>query len=289
MDVIVLTENRLIGIRVSQYLDLARETLQELSGGQEVIKSGKSFGDAADDTEIRADREIGLALRKKIASNIILAGRVSVEGLDDLVHPPGKYWFCIDPLDGSLNYKTKGDALGLPYSCCIIVLKKKSKAKFSDIIVAGVIDLRNGDKWIAILEEQGEFKTFFNWKPAATMAVPKLDLGSQILIGEFYYPNNRDLLCKAFTNHKGWLRNPGSAAYEMASVSSGQAVAYICNQQKQHELGAGYALVKGAGGVAVDFDGKDLGEHEFLFNAQTPVILAANQMIADEILEMIKI
>ncbi|HRH31779.1 MAG TPA: inositol monophosphatase family protein, partial [bacterium] len=100
-------------------------------------------------------------------------------------------------------------------------------------------------------------------------------------------PENREKVFRAFSDVKGWLRSPGSAAYEMASVASGQAAAFICDRQKQHELGAGYALVKGAGGVAVDWDGQDLGSRVYDFKTQTPVILAANRQIADQLLELL--
>lgn len=73
----------------------------------------------------------------------------------------------------------------------------------------------------------------------------------------------------------------------MALVASGQAVAFICDRQKMHELGAGYALVKGAGGVVVDFEGNDLGPKEYDFNKQMPVILAANKNIVDQLIELI--
>jgi len=43
--------------------------------------------------------------------------------------------------------------------------------------------------------------------------------------------------------------------------------------------------VKGAGGVAVDWDGNDLGPRTYDFKTQTPCILAANQAIAEQILE----
>jgi fructose-1,6-bisphosphatase/inositol monophosphatase family enzyme len=100
-----------------------------------------------------------------------------------------------------------------------------------------------------------------------------------------YYPDNRQRLARAFAGEKGWLRSCGSAAYEMALVASGTAVAFVCGSQKQHELGAGYALVKGAGGVAVDWDGRDLGVRTYDFKTQTPVVLACNMAIADQILE----
>ncbi|MEZ4179916.1 MAG: hypothetical protein R3B41_00135 [Candidatus Doudnabacteria bacterium] len=63
--------------------------------------------------------------------------------------------------------------------------------------------------------------------------------------------------------------------------------ARICDRQKLHELGFGYAAVLGAGGVVCDFDGNPLDDVVFDFNAQQDVILAANKKIADGILDKI--
>jgi fructose-1,6-bisphosphatase/inositol monophosphatase family enzyme len=275
---------------VGQCLKIAASIISNLKDGGATVKAGGAFGDAQNDTEILADQAIGKAimyyLKHFFKDQPELVGRISIEGFEDQNFGDG-YWWAVDPLDGSLNYKTRGNTIGLPYSTCITVLKKASGATFSDIIAAGVIDLRRRDKWIVSKKPDQSFKTSINNIPAATLEANVLDLGRMIVIGEFYYPENRQKLAQIFSGQKGWLRNPGSAAYEMALVSSGQAAAYICDRQKQHELGAGYALVKGAGGVAVDFAGNDLGYTSYTFKNQTPVILAANRLIAKQILSKI--
>lgn len=122
---------------------------------------------------------------------------------------------------------------------------------------------------------------FWSSEPAHTAPVTVIDLKNTIIFGENYYPDNRELLARVFAGERGWLRNPGSAAYEMALVASGTAVAYICGSQKNHELGAGYLLVKEAGGVAIDFEGREYQGHLYDFNAQTSIILAASRELGD--------
>lgn len=275
---------KIFEIQISEILRLGRHMLACMNDGSWVVKHGE-FGSTTHDAELRADVELGNFYRGKLFG---LSGVrwVSVEGQPDESLNGGEYWATVDPLDGSLNFKTKGKSLGLPFSSCITVLSHKCDASFSDVVAAGVIDLRLGDVWSAHRENNG-YVSCMNGEKAVTARSEKLDLTQMVVIGEFYYPENRDRLCKAFAGKKGWLRNPGSAAYEMALIASGQAVAYICDRQKQHELGAAYALVKGAGGVAVDFDGKDLGSRMYDFKMQTPVVLAANQRIADEIVQLI--
>ena len=271
----------------------AKRELEAMRGGRKVEKAGGAFGDATNDTDNRLGGFIGSSLFDRF-ENI---GKVSVEGSGDATREKGDWWATVDPIDGSLNYLHAGSRLGFPYSACVTILRQMENAIFDDVILAGVIDLRPtlvDELWI-VEGLKGDYKSFGPLdhmvsgkeilRPMSLLPAKELNLGRMNVIGEFYYPENRDRLVHAFAGEEGWLRNPGSAAYEMASVASGQAVAYICDRQKQHELGAGYALVKGAGGVAVDWDGNDLGSRTYDFKTQTPVILAANQGIADQILE----
>lgn len=293
---------RLVGEDVAAVTGGAFRRLQKIQDGGKVIREGAAFGDLKNDTEIKADRELGEWFREVLSRGKFMADRISVEGLDD--HWPNHepfwnkgLWYCVDPLDGSLNYKLGQSLFGLPhalpYAACVTVLGKSEEASFSDVIAAAVVDLRSGDLWSATVGAAG-VGTALNGRPLYAYDTYhqgqerrklRLDLGSQIVIGEMYYPGNREKLARAFAGEKGYLRSFGSAAYEMALVASGTAAAFVCDRQKQHELGAGYALVKEAGGVAVDFDGHDLGPRTYDFKTQTPVILAANQIIADQILE----
>lgn len=251
-----------------------------------IIHQGTSFGDLKNDSELGIDKRLGKYFQDQLKTGI---ARISVEGLEDIrTDGEQESWVTIDPLDGSLNFKKRCGSQGLPISSCITLLSKSGPDTcFKDIVAAGVIDLRNGDIWFSEFKESSR-KTTLNSHYAKTDSSNKLDLTQQIVIAEFYYPENRERICRAFTGKKGWLRNPGSAAYEMALVANGTSIAYICDRQKQHELGAGVALVLGAGGVAVGFDGKPLTNVGYTFNQQTSVILAANQAIADQILELLQ-
>ncbi len=264
----------------------AMSAIYALEGGGEIVVPGGAFGDANQDTELKADRYLGELILRELEKSSIPIGCVNVEGMQAVELGGSTCWATIDPLDGSLNFKTKGGTLGLPYSSCITLLRHKASARFQDVICAGVIDLRNGDLWLT-WHDGTRFHTTLNRMPAKTAEETKLDLGRMIVFGEMYYPENREKLADAFAGKKGWLRNPGSAAYEMALISSGQAVAYICDRQKQHELGAAYALVKGAGGIVTDWEGHPLDERSYDFVSQTPVVLACNRDISDQLLELL--
>lgn len=262
-----------------------------IKDGEEIEKQGINFGDLQNDTELKMDKYLGSFIHGAWIKKNLTDSALQMEGFGDLGEDwdlgEAEYWLTADPLDGSLNYKLRGHSLGLPMTTCMALLKRQgNKTFFSDVLFGGVMDFRApNDFWWAELLENGEYKSYFNAKPARTMDVSKLDIGSQILFADMYYPSNREQICKAFVGERGSIRNSGSSAYEMAMVASGHAIAFLCDRQKQHELGAAYALIKGAGGVLVDWHGKDLGEREYFFNAQTPVVLAANQAIAEQILE----
>lgn len=283
----------IVASRIWNVARKAQKWLKEIRDGEEIEKTGTAFGALEDDTELRADRLLGECFLEAFSGLEFFADTISIEGMGDhrpeheareFFGPGVGLWYCVDPLDGSLNYRMRRGTFGLPYASCVTVLRHRENATFDDVLCACIVDLRNGDWWSVAQERL----TLLNHRPAHTLVqANSLDLGSQIVIGEMYYPENREKLTRAFVGKKGYLRSFGSAAFEMALVASGTAVAFICDRQKQHELGAGYALVKGAGGVAVDWDGKDLGPRIYDFKTQTPCILAANRRIADQVLELL--
>jgi fructose-1,6-bisphosphatase/inositol monophosphatase family enzyme len=273
---------------VRSCFDRARRIHENSSDGGKIIHQGAGFGDLKNDTEIKLDREIGEKIRDLIWKSTNGKASVSVEGLDTIEGKNPNLWYCVDPLDGSLNYRKRGLSLGAPYTICVTVLDRFEDATFSNVILGANMDYRNGDLWISERQKNGEYRTSLNGLVQKPSDALRVDLGSEIIVGEMYYPSNRRLMSEIFDGQKGYLRSFGSAAWEIASVSSGQVLAHICDQQKQHESGMGYALVKGAGGVAVNFKGEDLGDTPFDFYSQNDVIFAGNEMIAEEIVRRIK-
>lgn len=260
----------------------------------EVITQGLAFGDIGQDTEIKADKILGTTILEVIEDvSSGLPTKIVIEGFDEekrTSEDKVEITWYVDPLDASLNLVKKLEdparlsTLGLPYSTAISVFSGESHS-FSDCLTSGVIDLRSGDTWLA---EKGK-GAYLNLNPCRTSGAEKVDLGNGVIIGEFYYPQNRALLTKIFNDQKGYLRNPGSAAYEMALVASGHVDAFICDRQKSHELGTAYRLVTETDrGFVCDFEGNELGEREYNFDSQVPAILAATRELALDISQRIK-
>jgi len=264
-------------------------SLQKLSQkeGSQVIGKGEAFGDLDNDIEIQADVFLGQMIENSLRENNFDC-RLQIEGKEEISIgiSPEQHYVTVDPLDGSLNFAKKGKTLGLPFSCSVAIFSSpdKGECRFQDVEVAGCVDLRNGDLWSA---EKGK-GCFLNGESCQTSGSTEVDLRKNILIGEMYYPENRELICRIFKGERGWLRSLGSAAYEMSLVASGQVDAYICDRQKLDILGMAYLMVKEAGGSVVDFNGNDLGTKEYVFHSQMPVILASTTSLSSEILTRMK-
>jgi myo-inositol-1(or 4)-monophosphatase len=265
---------------VEAALLMAYKFLPTFENSEKVIREGKEFGDLEDDTVIRADIQIGgLILGFLRGIGIDLKAIIKTEEGDEIIGKHPKYLITLDPLDGSLNWQKRRR---LPYTATMAVFSLLNP-KFSDCHTAGTIDLRNGTLWIA---GKGE-GCFVDGKRCYTNGVEEIGKGN-IIIAEFYYPDNREIIVEAFRDFRGYLRNSGSAAYELTLVADGAADAFICRTQKNHELGPAYRLIKEAGGTVIDWEGKDLGSRNYEFSVQTPVIAAATPELAQEILERVQ-
>jgi len=256
---------------VKKCLKEVYEFLLTLEKGGDIVKEGGVFGDLKNDTVIRADEEAN-----EVILNVLKKSGTSFKVFSEeceltIGNNPAKL-VAIDPLDGSLNFRRNKR---LPYAAVMAIFGSLNP-RFSDAEIAGTIDLRIGTLWLA---EKGK-RCCVNGIRCQTSGKTEIDRES-IIIGEFYYPKNREIITKAFGDFKGYLRNPGASAYEMTLVADGAVDLYISNQQKNHELGPAYLLIKEAGGTVIDFDGNDIGNRSYDFNAQTPVIAAATPELAE--------
>jgi len=263
---------------IEECLKEVYEFLLTMEKGEDIVKEGGVFGDLKNDTVIRADEEANKVILDVLKKSGISLKVFSEECELTIGDNPAKL-VAIDPLDGSLNFRRNKR---LPYAAAMAIFSSLNP-KFIDAETGGVIDLRNRTLWIA---EKGK-GCYVNGTECQTSGKRKIDKES-IVIGEFYYPKNREIITKAFGDFKGYLKNPGASAYEMTLVADGAADLYISNQQKNHELGPAYLLIKEAGGTVIDFEGNDIGNRSYDFNKQTPVIAAATLELAEDALHRIQ-
>jgi fructose-1,6-bisphosphatase/inositol monophosphatase family enzyme len=256
---------------------------------------GSGFGEVGTDTELVADRILGQAMQDVLGG--LPFKLLCVEGLLDVhgMETNGSNILRVaDPLDGSLNFFRSIGTVSLPFSAVAAEFAPSgANVNFGDCTQAGVVDLRTGDLWFArhyIVEiPESPNRVTLNNNPIHTSGATIVDKAKgSTIIGEFYYPENRERLVRAFQDFRGYLRNPGSAGYELALVASGQVDAFICDRQKNDVLGAGYRLITSAGGFVCDFEGNELGSMMYDFNAQQSVVAAATKELAFEIVERLR-
>ena len=86
-----------------------------------------------------------------------------------------------------------------------------------------------------------------------------------------------------------WAHNVSSAGFHLAGVASGHFDSFVGPVQKAHELGAGYLLVKEAGGEMIGFNGNSIDNLDFNFNSLYQIIAVATPELAEGLLSKIKI
>lgn len=188
------------------------------------------------------------------------------------------YLITVDPLDGSANYK-KGKHL-LPY-VTIVTVFDSLKPKIRDALYSVVYDLAKGNLWEA-LRGGG---CYFNSKKCKPSPHDSLDSKCFGVIDNYLSRGVDNNLIK-YLNKNCLVRDFGSAGLHLAGVSSGVFDFYFTPSQKHHELGAGYLLIKEAGGVVTDLQGNEIGDMEYDFNSETgPIIAAGNRLLLEKIIE----
>lgn len=281
------------------------------NSGREILRQGANFGDLNNDTELRADLEVGRVLLEYFQSRREV-GRITVEGGADVICLDGKWtnyeaglekqladdakWIAIDPLDGSLNYRNSLPEFGvfLPHAVCITVLTTTKNPTFNQVRQSMVYNLggrvsvlANTDEFLDMSRQQLVVKGT-SWHPKLRRENPSFNPGELIILGDFYYPENRQLFNKIFEGQKGYFRSYGSASWEMALTAMGAVDLYVSVHQKQHELGAGYRMIQAIGGACRDLSGNDIGPRNYDFLTPLPVVMSAYPNLVDEFLKRLR-
>jgi myo-inositol-1(or 4)-monophosphatase len=186
-----------------------------------------------------------------------------------------EYTIAFDDIDGTGNY-FRGRSI-LPH-CTVVTIFDSVEPTFNDAVVAGVIEHNSDTIWNAI--KGGG--CFMNDQGVKTSGKEILDKKTKIAIDCYMGGNDISRLSDIFSD--SWVSDFSTAALHLAGVGSGIFDAYISPKQKAHELGAGYLLIKEAGGYLTDWDGKCLGKTSYDFDSKYPVIAASTKELGKIIL-----
>ncbi len=157
------------------------------------------------------------------------------------------YFFCIDPLDGTVNY-----AHGYPMFCISIALMENRKP------IVGVVYDPLRDELFHAVRGNGAYMN------GRRISVSKEDrLVKSLLSTGFPYDllgsekNNVDLFSRLVYETQG-VRRGGSAALDLCYVACGRLDGFWELGLKPWDIAAGSLIVEEAGGTVTDFNGSPI-------------------------------
>ncbi len=182
--------------------------------------------------------------------------------------------FLIDPIDGSKNALT-----GIPLFSTSIAVVEGETIKYTSM--GYVINLINGDEFWAIKGEG----SFFNGKLIKTQhdesfnvityeaQTPKIDIPRIIPLLSLF----RRARCL------------GSTAIDMALLARGSVSMFVTpTPSRSFDFGAGYLLIKEAGGIITDLKGNKIDDTPVGIEKASPLLASANEKLHRKALEVLK-
>ncbi len=181
----------------------------------------------------------------------------------------GTELILLDPLDGSLNAK-----YGLPY--CAIVLAATSGERLTDVNVALIHNLMNGDEFSA---ERG--KGAFRNNAALEVETNSLDEGRYGLV-QLDAPRPLDAVARVqpLIAHSERLRILGSAALNLCyTATGGIAIQVAPLPVRTFDLAGPLLVLREAGGVATDLHGGSLDQVSLTLDTRSTLLASASSEI----------
>lgn len=230
---------------------------------QEFALEAKSKGDPV--TE--ADKKTEEALRKHIAAKYPDDG---IEGEEFGIKKgiSGRVW-VIDPIDG-----TRAFTVGRATFTTVIGLCDNG------VPVAGLIDQPIiGDRWIGAQNNP----TFFKGRPASTRDCPDIAVSRLILTSPDQFKTDHEKSVYRKVSDATGFQIYGGDCYAYGLLASGFADVVLEAGLKAHDIMGLVAVIKGAGGVITDWQGR----HITLDNCTGQTLAAGDAKIHQRLLALI--
>ena len=248
-------------------IDIAREAGEIVREGFSTkfrIETKGSITNLVTEIDKKSEQHIIEFVRKEFPSHSIVAEESGKE-----LHSSDYAWF-IDPLDGTTNF-----AHGLPIFSVSIGVRRK------DETVYGVVYDVMRDKLYASELGSGSFE---NERKLQVNSTSKIE--ESLLVTGFPYdiaknPDNTIERFVAFLKKARAVRRLGSAAIDFCYVASGVFAGFWETKLSPWDYIAGDLIVREAGGIVTDFDGKNL-------TPESVRILATNGVLHSEMLKIIR-
>jgi fructose-1,6-bisphosphatase/inositol monophosphatase family enzyme len=243
--------------------------------GEERVETDK-------DIVLKADVAISQAVRDMLQAQGLPAVLWTEEfGRTDL-SPNPQLTIAFDDIDGTYN-KSHGQGI-LPY-CSIVTMFNSAAPRYEDAAYAGILIHTTGDLFEA---ERGQGVSK-NGASLVNKFPQQLGKDSTLYVNHHETTRATPQVLKALGGLEARTvsRDILSSGVAFALVAQ-HGHAYIGGRNKAHELGAGYLFMRELGGTILDFDGKDIGSHQYDFNGSKSMIAAVTPGIAQEILREIR-
>ena len=184
--------------------------------------------------------------------------------------PDKTHRFIIDPIDGTTNFLH-----GIPQFAISIALEREGQ------LVSGVVFNPVTDEMYVAEKGHGAYLNDRRLRVAARTKLPEALIASG---APFMGKEGRDLFLSELDHviaTTSGMRRFGSASLDLAWTASGRFDAFWERQLKPWDIAAGVLLVREAGGVVTDMNGRDS-------MLETGHILAGNETIHRQLLDLFR-
>lgn len=201
----------------------------------------KGKNDLVTDADIRSEKKIIEVILSAFPEDQVLAEESSQKSS----LPNGRIWI-IDPIDGTTNF-----AHLFPFYCVSIALWENKQPK-----VGLVLEVAHQELFTALIGKGA----YLNGEK---IRVSENQNPSSSLIGTGFPYNNLNLvdnylkLFKRMMEKTHGVRRPGTAAWDLCNVACGRFEGFYEYGLSAWDVAAGSLIIKEAGGVITDWEGKD--------------------------------
>ena len=244
---------------------IGESAFEEIKKHFENVESKKVIGDGSggDETMVIDD-----AIEKILFREVEKTGRsvriISEEMGEKTIGSKPEILIAVDPLDGSSNFK-----FGIPFNCISIAIGDVTK-KIDGIEIGYVKDFVKGSTYYAIKGEGA-------WKNDKKIYTSKED--TNCLLIDVVFKNEKDFR-RIVDVGKGFkhVRMLGSSCLAMCLVAEGSVDGYLTlGAGRTIDYTAAQLIVKEAGGVVKDIDGRDISSYDIGFGIKVNLISASNE------------
>lgn len=263
-----------------QGLRIAKKTINDLAD------DGKAEVDNNDpvNTATTADVAVSHALLKHFKESRIPAIVYSEESGKTQYGEKPEFLVGFDDIDGTENWRRSENVM--PYTTIIFVYDKPQPL-FKNALVAVMQEHTSGHIWLAVRGEGCYFKKkdWTEFRRCYTSGEEVLTRKTAVRLDLYAMREEKEVI--AALTKAAWVKDAGSSGYHLAAVSNGSIDVFVNTSCKAHECGAGYLLIKEAGGFMVNRNGEPYDDVPYNFDAKYDIICSATKKLEREILRVV--